>query len=289
MSQISLDDMRLFVAVVQSGSLTTASDLTGVPISRLSRRLTALEQALGTQLINRGKKGVSLHELGEPFFTHAQTMLSYAEMAISSINSGLEQPKGILKISLAIDMAGLIRYKLQEYLALYPQVKIEIHLTQQKINMIQDGIDVAIRAGTVENDNVVAKRLKHITFAVYAHHDYIQQYGTPDTPNDLYQHKIISQNLTLPWRFLQKEREISIAPQSYMSCNDFSLVADFIAQGLGIGVLPTEIANHYPQLQKVLQDWQLPSIPLSIIYYKNRGAVPTVRSFVEWLLQQGNH
>lgn len=284
MNQISLDDMRLFVAVVQSGSLTSASELTGVPISRLSRRLTALEQALGTQLINRGKKGVSLHELGEDFFQHAQLMLQHADSAVASIRQGLEQPSGRLKLSLPIDMTGLILPKLKDYLTLYPQVQFDINLSQQKINMIQDGIDVAIRAGTIDNENVVAKILKMQTFAIYAHQNYFNKDDDINTPHDLYQHRLITQNLTLPWLFLHKERQIKIVPQGYISCNDFDLVAELIQQQLGIGLLPTDIAMKYPDLIPILNDWQLPSMPLSVIYYKNRGAVPTVKSFVDWLL-----
>lgn len=284
MNQISLDDMRLFVAVVQSGSLTSASELTGVPISRLSRRLTALEQALGTQLINRGKKGVSLHELGEDFFQHAQLMLQHADSAVASIRQGLEQPSGRLKLSLPIDMTGLILPKLKDYLTLYPQVQFDINLSQQKINMIQDGIDVAIRAGTIDNENVVAKIFKIQTFAIYAHQNYFHKDENINTPHDLYQHRLIVQSLMPTWLFQQKEWQIKIVPQSYISANDFDLVAELIQQQLGIGLLPTDIAMKYPDLIPILNDWQLPSMPLSVIYYKNRGAVPTVKSFVDWLL-----
>lgn len=286
MHHISLDDIRLFVAVVQSGSLTSASELTGIPVSRLSRRLTALEQDLGTQLVNRGKKGVSLHELGEDFFQHAQSMLYHAELAIGGVHHGLVEPSGVLKISLPIDMMGLLQDKLSQYLALYPQVQLDINLTQQKINMIQDGIDVAIRAGAIENENVVAKLLKMQHFVLCANSDYLQQHQRLETPHDLYQHRLIVQSLMQGWIFQHKERQIKIVPQAYISCNHFEIVADFIHQGLGIGVLPLELLNKYPDLIPILQDWQLPSVPLSIIYYKNRGAVPTVKSFVEWLLQQ---
>ena len=105
MSQVSLDDIRLFVSVVQAGSLSAASDLTGVPASRLSRRLTQLEKTLGTQLLNRGKKGVSLNELGEHFFVHAQNMLEQADAAIQSIQNGLTKPSGLLRISAPVDIA----------------------------------------------------------------------------------------------------------------------------------------------------------------------------------------
>ncbi len=286
MNSPSLDDIRLFVAVVQAGSLTGASELTGVPISRLSRRLTELESTLGTQLLNRGKKGVSLNELGENFFGHAQEMLKHADIAISSIHHSLEQPTGLLRLSLPIDLAPYISAHLHDYLAQHPDVQLQISLSQQKINMIQDGIDIAVRAGTIDNENVVARHLFDSCLGVYATRAYLDNFGTPLTPHDLYQHRLIAQSLTLPWHFKHRTKYdelITITPSPYVSCNDFTLSADLVTQGVGIGVLSSFSAAHPPSLVPLLLEWQLPCTPISVIYYKNRGASPAVRSFVAWL------
>lgn len=285
MDKISLDDMRLFVAVVQSGSLSHASELTGVPVSRLSRRLTQLEQSLGTRLLNRGKKGVNLNELGERFFERAQAMLHEAELAIESVQHSLVKPSGLLRISVAGDVFHqLIEPHLKRYLQENPDVNIEISLSHQKINMIQDGIDLAVRIGTIDNDNVVAKPLLNLNFGVFASHDYLAKYDEPQTPNALYQHMIISQRYTLPWRFEQASQQISIAPTSRVSSNDFITVEKQIEQGIGIGILPMLPNYKRSNLVQILQNWHIPSQPISLIYYKNRGAVPTVRSFVAFLL-----
>lgn len=283
MNQISLDDMRLFVAVAQAGSLTAASDLTGVPISRLSRRLTELEQSLGTKLINRGKKGISLNEPGERFFSHAQSMTLHADLAIGSIQESLAQPAGVLKISLPIDIGTILAPHFRHYLKQYPKVSLDITLSQQKINMIQDGVDVAIRAGTINNDNVVAKMLFTLSSGIYAHRDYLAKHGTPATPDELHHHRTITQSLALPWQFTQGDRFMSISPTAHISGNDFMLIKHFIEQGLGVGMLPTIVAQD-SNLVRILDDWQIPLSPLSAIYYKNRGAVPTVKSFIDWLM-----
>lgn len=283
MSQISLDDIRLFVSVVQAGSLSAASDLTGVPASRLSRRLTQLENSLGTQLINRGKKGVSLNELGEHFFTHAQNMLEQADAAIQSIQNGLNKPSGLLRISAPVDVAHryVIPY-LNDYLTQYPDVMIDINLSQQKVNMIQDGIDIAIRVGSIENDNVVAKRWLDMQFGIFATQSYLDTYGVPTNPNDLYDHRIIAQTLSLPWQFQKGDQLIKINPHPFIGCNDFTAVDPLIAQGLGIGKMTFESARHYPQLVRVLTDWEMSSKTISMLYYKNRGGIPAVRSFIDW-------
>ena len=236
MSQVSLDDIRLFVSVVQAGSLSAASDLTGVPASRLSRRLTQLEKTLGTQLINRGKKGVSLNELGEHFFVHAQNMLEQADAAIQSIQNGLTKPSGLLRISAPVDVAHryVIPY-LNDYLTEYPDVMIDINLSQQKVNMIQDGIDIAIRVGSIDNDNVVAKRWLDMQLGIFATQSYLDTYGVPTNPNDLYDHRIIAQTLSLPWQFQKDDQFIKINPHPFIGCNDFTAVDPLIFQGLGIG------------------------------------------------------
>lgn len=285
MEKISLDDIRLFVAVVQAGSLSQASALTGVPVSRLSRRLTELENALGTKLLNRGKKGVHLNDLGTRFFEQAQTMLQQAQNAIDSVQTQLATPHGVLRLSVAGDVYhALIAPVLPEYLQLYPQVQLNIQLNHQKISMIQEGFDIAIRAGTIDNEQVVAKSLRQLRFGLFAAPDYVQQYGAPQTPHDLYQHSLIAQNLALPWRLHQQGQSINIMPLARVVGNDFMLVEQLIRQGMGIGML----FDNRPKsdLLPILPDWRLPETTLSVLYYKNRGNIPIVRSFVAWLLDK---
>lgn len=283
MRTISLDEIRLFVSVVQAGSLSAASELTGIPTSRLSRRLTHLEKTLGTQLLNRGKKGVSLNELGERFFEHAQLMINQAEIAIESIHNSLEAPSGLLKISAPVDLYyHILSPHLDEYLSYYPNVSLDINATQQKINMIQDGIDIALRIGAIMNDNVVAKHLMDIHFGIFATQDYLDKHGSPNHPNDLYHHTIIGQSLSMPWIFQSKDQKVSVTPASKVAGNDFLLIEQMVVKGAGIGLLPLFISNKHKSLVQVLTDWQIAAIPVSLIYYKNRGAIPTVKSFVDW-------
>ena len=285
MKKVSLDDIRLLVMVVQAGSLSRAAELTGIPVSRLSRRLTELETALGTQLMNRGKKGVSLNEVGKRFFEHGQNMLQQAQQALESVQENLKHPSGLLRLSIAGDVYHhLLAPLLPEYLSAYPEVRLDIQLTQQKIGMIQDGFDIAIRAGAVENDHVVAKPLTKLRFGIFASQTYLQQYGAPQSPNDLYRHQLVAQSLTLPWRFQKQRQTVEIMPMAAVAGNDFLLVEKLIQQGVGIGMLFTTAAKRYPELMEVLSDWQIPDSTLSLLYYKNRGAVPVVNSFAQWLV-----
>lgn len=285
MVQPSLDDIRLFVSVVQAGSLSSASELTGITVSKLSRRLTHLENTLGTQLLNRGKKGVTLNELGERFFEHAQNMLKEADNAISSIHKELEEPTGLLRISVATDIGHRYLIPLLDgYLAAYPRVSLDINFSQQKINMIQDGIDISIRVGTIQNENVVARTWMMMEFGIYATAEYLSKHGVPKTPSDLYKHKIIAQTLSMPWHFSQEHKTVKVSPNAYIGCNDYTMVDDMIIKGLGVGKMCKTSADKHPELVELLGDWKIDPVPISLIYYKNRGAFAAVRSFVDWLM-----
>lgn len=286
-STVSLDDMQLFVCVVQAGSLSHAADATGIPVSRLSRRMTELEHALGTQLISRGKKGVALNEVGQRFFERAQRMLQEAQLAIAGVQNSLEKPSGLLRISVAFDVYHFVLAEhLPSYLTAYPDVRLDIELAAKKVNMLQSGIDIALRVGTLENENVVAKTVLQQQFGIFAHADYLQAHGTPQHPSDLYHHSIISQALTLPWRLSKQPHTLEVAPPARVACQDFFSVEKLLQQGMGLGLLPQLISARSGGLVQVLGDWQLPSVSVSAIYYKNRGAVPAVRSFVDWLVAQ---
>ena len=285
MDKVSLDDIRWFVVVAQAGSLSRAAELTGIPVSRLSRRLTELEQALGTKLMDRGKKGVRLNPMGERFFEHGQHMLQQAHAALASVQEKLAQPSGLLRLSVAGDVYHyLLAPILPDYLSTYPEVQLDIQLSHHKIGMIQDGVDIALRAGTIDNDDVVARSVTTLAFGLFASPEYLARHGTPHTPHDLYQHQLLAQSLTLPWRFQHQQQTVSIKPLPRVATNDFLAVEKLVHQGAGIGLLLS--AASASGLVPVLQDWQLPSAPLSLLYYKNRGAMPAVRSFAQWLSEK---
>lgn len=150
--QVDLNNMRLFVSVVQAGSLTKAAELLNIPKSHLSRHLTELETSLGTRLMDRGRQGIRLNALGQRFLHNAQEMLSMAQLAIDDVVDNTQKPKGLLRISVPTEIEwGLLMQHLPKYFRLYPEVNLEVQIDSRKINLVQDGIDIALRAGAVEN------------------------------------------------------------------------------------------------------------------------------------------
>lgn len=287
MNHIDLNDIKLFVSTIQAGSLSRAAELMNIPKSRLSRRLTELEKALGTTLVDRGRKGIVLNELGKRFYPEAQQMLQSAQQAIDVVQQDLTEPKGLLRLSIASEVArDLILPLLSEYLARYSQVSLDINVSNKKIHLIQDGIDLAIRVGSLDNENVIAKKLLDIEFALYASQDYLAQKGTPQSPYELYQHDLLHKTDGTKWRFQFQDQQIEVNGVNKICTNDFNLIAELIAQNVGIGLLPHFERGIQPDWVRLLPDWKIASSPLSILYYKNRGNTRTIQSMVQFLIEK---
>ncbi|SMB79443.1 DNA-binding transcriptional regulator, LysR family [Pasteurella testudinis DSM 23072] len=284
MERIDLNDMRFFVATVQAGSLSRAAELLNLPKSRLSRRLTELETALGSKLLDRGRNGVRLNELGEPFYRHALMMLECADNAVSSVAQSLSTPRGLLRVSVSSEVLHhCIAPHLAAYLRQYPEVSLDMQMDNRRINMIQDGIDIALRVGTPQQEDLVAKLVGQMNLGVYASRHYLAQHGTPQSPADLAQHTLLHKSDGREWLLHKNGKSEKISAAKRVNSNDAELLAALVNGHSGIALLPEIGSLINPDWIRLLPDWTLDSVPLYAIYYKNRGFVPTVRSFVEFV------
>ncbi len=283
--KVDLNDMKLFVSTVQAGSLTKASELLCMPKSHLSRHLTELEQSLGTRLMDRGRRGIVLNELGSRFFVHAQEMLRYAQIAIDDIQGSLQKPSGLVRLSVSTEIGrGFLMHHLAEFLRQYPDVSLQVQIDNRKVNMIQDGIDIALRVGSVQNENVIARKLFDIELGLFASADYVAKRGAPHSPNELYGHELIYKYDGVPWLFHCKDTSILVDATHRFICNDYNLAGKMVADGVGIAMLPCLKNALQDDWLHLLADWHIDCVPLYIMYYKNRGAVPAVRAMIEFIL-----
>lgn len=264
--KVDLNDIKLFVSVVQAGSLTKASELLAMPKSYLSRHLTDLEQGLGTKLIDRGRRGVVLNEIGTRFFHHAQEMLHLAQVAIDEVQDSLQQPSGLVRMSVSTEIGrGFLMHHLAEFLKTYPDVQLEVQIDNRKVNMIQDGIDIALRVGTAHNDNVIARKLFDIELGLFASQDYIQRMGMPQAPNELYGHDLIYKYDGVPWLFHCKDSSILVDSHYRFICNDYNLAGQMVKDGVGIAMLPLLKQSVHEDWVRLMPDWKIESVPLYII------------------------
>lgn len=287
MNNINLNDISLFVTIVQAGSFTKAAEITNIPKSRLSRSISRLEAELGTVLMGRSKKGVVLNEVGEQFFYKALEMVQSAQIALSSVQGRLSLPGGLLRLSVSTEVGrGILIHYLAEYMERYPDVVLDVEINNKKVNMIQDGVDIALRLGVVEDGNVVARKLMDIEMGLFASQEYIIKHGIPKSPHELYHHALLYKYDGVEWRFTYKDNYVSISPNNKLNSNDANLLGKMVMDGVGIAMLPKFDNMLAPNMVWILPEWKVESVPLYIVYYKNRGAVPTVRSMVDFLLEK---
>lgn len=287
MERTDLNDIALFAATVQAGNLSRAAELLGVPKSRLSRRLTALEESLGSKLMDRTRSGVRLNALGERFYRHAQMMLDCAGQAVGSVRQCLDAPKGVLRVSVSVEVQrGFLEPHLPDYLHRFPEVALEVVMDNRRISLIQDGIDVALRIGAAALDDVVARRLTTFAFGLYASADWLAAQPPLLHPADVAGQPLLFKADGVEALLRRGNERYPLRAPKRVSANDAFLLARLAASGAGIALLP-DVPVLTAGLARVLPEWATEPLPLSALYYKNRGLVPTVRSFVDWLAEIG--
>ena len=245
--------------------------------------MTALEESLGSKLMDRTRSGVRLNELGESFYRHAQMMLDCAEQAVGSVRQSLDVPQGVLRVSVSLEVQrGILEPHLADYLRRYPQVALEVVVENRRISLIQDGIDVALRVGAPAQEDVVARQLASFAFGLYASADYLAAHAPLETLENLAQHALLHKFDGSDWLLRRGIERYHLRAKKRVSANDAFLLARLAAAGEGIALLP-QLPALTNGLQRVLPEWATESLPLYALYYKNRGFAPTVRSFIDWL------
>lgn len=287
MGNVDLNDIRLFVAVVQAGSFSKAAELVNIPKSRLSRRISRLEADLGTALMDRSKRGILLNDIGEQFYRRAQEMMQSAQTAVNSVQGKLDVPGGLLRLSVSTEVGrGMLMLYLAEYMRRYPDVQLEVEINNKKVNMIQDGIDIALRLGTPDGENTVARKLTDIELGLFAAESYLQRAGRPQSPHELHGYALLNKYDGPEWRFTRKQHSVNIQSGNKLSSNDANLLGQMVSDGAGIALLPCFDNMLREGWVRLLPEWAVEKVPLYLVYYKNRGSVPTVRSMVDFLLEK---
>ncbi len=279
MERVNLNDVALLVATVQAGSLSAAALALDLPKSHVSRRLSALETALGSKLLDRSRSGVRLNELGERFYQRARLMVDCADQAVACVGAGLSEPQGLLRLSLPLEIHRLLlEGRLADFLRRYPAVQLEVHSDNRPVALLREGVDLALRVGPVLIPDVVARPLGTFHFGLYAAPgllagDAVEALAAlpllikSDGPPPLLQRGRERRELTNPRR---------------VAANDAFQLATLARAGLGLAFLPN-LPGLTAGLERIWPDWQSAPLPFSALYYKNRGYAPTVRAFIDWL------
>lgn len=285
-----LDGIRLFVRVVERGSFSAAAREAGIGQSAVSKQIAALEAELGAQLLFRTSRSLRVTETGRNVYDSAVKLIDDYGALESRARQGVSQPSGLLRVAVAPVFGRLyIVPHLPDFFERYPGIRVEIFSSDRLVNLIEDGVDLAIRHGDLADSSMKARRLATSPFVTVATPDYIERHGLPMSPSDLAQHACIAftgREEIRPWSFRRRDGVSSVHhPDGRFRTNDGEQIRAAVLAHLGIAHLPAWIVT--PELVSgalkiMLSDYQT-DVAISAVYPSHREPAAKVRVFIEFL------
>lgn len=285
--------MRIFVRVVEMNGFASAASGLSMPPSTVSRVIKDLEAHLGARLLQRTTRTLSLTPDGAVYYDRCQRILSEVDVAESALSGSTVPPRGKLRVDMSPSFARrVVLPVLRDFQSRYPDIDLILTLGDRPVDLVQEGIDCVLRAGIPGASAVlVARRIGSFQWATCASPEYLKQYGEPKSLEDLKSHHAVQflsgrTGRPVDWRFLVDGEERLTRVSGNLSVNDIDSYVTCGLEGLGLIRIADFIARTYlrdGRLVSVLNAYQAPEVPLSIMYPQNRNLSPAVRAFVNWI------
>jgi len=268
-----LDDILIFVRVAQLESITRAARSLGMPVSTVSRRLSVLESQLGTSLLRRTTRRISLTAQGREYLNQCQEPLALLQEAERVLIQGQRAPEGLLRITVPVILGqeAFLDF-VSAFLKEHPRIRIDLFITNLYLDLLAENIDVAIRFGELQDSSVVATRLGRSVRYVVAAPEYLRGRTLPSEPAELKMHDCVmlsAKNNESEWDLVNGRRKLRIHVSGPISSRDFNSVSTFVHSGNGIGLLPSTYCEEsiaQGRLIRLLPKWASPQIPVFAVY-----------------------
>jgi DNA-binding transcriptional LysR family regulator len=290
-----LNETLMFVTVVERGSFTAAARALGVPKTTLSRKVQALEERIGARLLKRTTRRLGLTESGQLYYEHCARLprlLEEAETAVSHLSSA---PRGWLRLTAPYTLGTQIIVPLMpEFMLRYPDVRIDMTLSNDVVDLVASDLDLALRVGPLVDSTLVARLLGRFSTHVYASPEYLMRYGEPLRPADVAFHRALAQSQQrhhgrITWVLSDGTSTHEQAITPVFVINEPSALRNAAVAGLGLALLPDRLAAPNEQdgtLQRVLSLWAGPVAELNAVFARDRVMPPKVRSFIDFLVER---
>ncbi|WDE11458.1 LysR family transcriptional regulator [Thalassomonas haliotis] len=283
-----LKSMVVFAQVIEQGSLSAAAKHLGLSRAVVSYHIKKLESSLGLKLLNRSTRSFTMTEAGQQYYYHCRTIAEQAQAANQQIENFKQEPEGLLKITCPVNV-GLqtIVPALNEFKALYPKIELDVMLTDEVVNIIQEGIDLAIRGAPLADSGLQATKLSTLATCLCGSGEYFRKHGRPATPAELGQHQWVIYKLTSGVLTLSKgSKSYSIKTQGNISTNNAAARTAFVEGGHGLGRIP--LYDALPKiksgaLEQVLADYALPDIEVYGVYPPGGASAKKLRLLIDYL------
>jgi LysR family transcriptional regulator, regulator for bpeEF and oprC len=291
----TMQDLRtlsIFVRVAERRSFVRAAADLGITQSGVSNAISRLEDQLGVRLLARTTRRVSLTDDGAAFFERCRQSLAELEEAELVLKETRLKPTGRLRIDMPVSFGRLkVVPLLGPFQAQYPDLQLVVSFTDRYVDLVEEGIDVSVRFGVLQDSSLMARRLTQTQFRVVGAPSYLAEHGRPKTPDDLARHNCLAftlrdSRLARDWRFARDGAESTLAPQGNMSFSDGAALCDAACAGYGLA----QIHGYYidnavtaGKLEPVLEKFRPAIDPIWLVYPQTRHLSPKVRAFIDFM------
>ncbi|PWK14724.1 LysR family transcriptional regulator [Psychrobacter immobilis] len=288
-----LEDMAMFVRVVEAGSITKAAEQLNIAKSAVSRRLKELETRLGSQLISRTTRQSNLTQAGEQYYQKVHHILSEVDALNEETSGTPTRIEGTLKMTAPLSF-GLMHLNdvIDEYANQHPELKFELDFSDRHTDLIEEGFELAIRIRELQDSSYQAKRLALIRYALCASPEYLERMGTPKTFDDLSEHEFLQYGMSKSSTIElidEQGKKHQVAVNGKIKANNGDFLREMAVKGHGIAFLPTFITYQAlisGELVPILQQYQLPTLNAYAVYPKKRFLSQRCRYLIDFIAER---
>lgn len=292
MEHADLNAAHLLVEVVQAGSFTAAGRALGLPKSTLSRKVSELERRLGARLLHRSTRQLSLTDVGAAYYERALRAVQDLAEAESLVVDSQNVPRGVLRVTAPPELgASFLARTLPDFCAAHPEVDVVLDLSGRHVDLVAEGFDLALRAGTLPDSSLIAKRVFSGTHNLYASPQYLERRGEPRQPEEIPQHDclVFGRQPEATWTLESSRRRARISVRGRVAIRDYGYLRSTAVAGAGIAILPDLLVGadlHHGRLRRVLPDYSHATDALYVVYPSREFLPAKTSAFVSFIEQR---
>lgn len=289
---MNLEGIDIFVKVIQTGSFTKAAQAMKKPVTTVSDKVAQLEKRLGVTLIHRTTRQLKLTSVGEAYYEKCLRALAEFEVAEQELQVSKLKPQGRLRVTMSVDVGHAVIPRLaKRFLQTYPEVKLDLIVTNRRVDLVAEGVDLAIRIGKLTDSTYRVRKYLDEIASIWATPELIKKYGLPQTPKQLEKMPAVhfAMQKTQTIELVRNKEKAKVSLQSQIQADDMETVKQLVLESIGIGFFPNFICEkeeNSARLVRLLPEWTWGKVNVSFVYPDQKFVSPNVKAFIDLALQE---